>query len=125
MSALLDSLLTRDQRAACAANEPGQRFRIEADWPGGGFGYTMNFPDAEAAMAWAREKAGFRNNAEITVTPRIFEGEPRFSEAQLLAAEVTLSADKAERFHLANDRRAMELQLRHPSELDRATWARS
>lgn len=43
-------------------------FRVEADWPGGGFGYTLPFADAQAALAWGRAKARHHRDAEITVT---------------------------------------------------------
>lgn len=48
-----------------------------------------------------------------------------FTEDQLLAADVALTANKAERYHRTNDRRALELQMQRPSELDRATWMRT
>lgn len=47
-----------------------QMFRVSADWPGGGFAYTLPFADQHAANTWAKRKAGPRSGAVITALPR-------------------------------------------------------
>jgi hypothetical protein len=48
-----------------------QRFYcVQADWHGGGFGYTLPFPSKASAHAWAEHKARFHPDAVITVLDR-------------------------------------------------------
>lgn len=50
------------------AAQPLQMFRVTADWVGGGFAYTLSFPDAIAARAWGMQKA--RGRGQVSVEPR-------------------------------------------------------
>lgn len=45
-------------------------FRVEIDWRGGGLGYTIPFPDAEAATRWALGKAKGHPGAIVNVEER-------------------------------------------------------
>ena len=45
-------------------------FRVSADWPGGGFSYTMEFADQAAALRWARHKAVAHPDAVVSAEPR-------------------------------------------------------
>lgn len=47
-----------------------QLFRVSADWPGGGVYRTLPFPDAEAARAWALNKAKGREDVMVFAVPR-------------------------------------------------------
>lgn len=51
---------------------PEPWFRFVARWPGGGFEITKQFPDVEAALAWASERRAARGpalQAEVHVYP--------------------------------------------------------
>lgn len=71
MSACLESLLGPAVIAECALHEPPQQlFRVSADWPGGGFGYTLPFPSREAAHSWASLRARLHPGAVVCVEAR-------------------------------------------------------
>lgn len=53
-----------------AANDAGPHFRVEADWPGGGIGYTIPAADEKEARAWADHRARFHREVVVRVTPR-------------------------------------------------------
>lgn len=58
--------------AAADSQQPAamQLYRVMGDWYGGGFGYTLPFPSAEAAQAWGEAKARFHRDAVIRVVHR-------------------------------------------------------
>lgn len=62
-----DRALTTADRALLSADSKMTRFRVEADWNGGGFGYTIPAASAEDAYLWGEHKARFHRDAEITV----------------------------------------------------------
>lgn len=45
-------------------------FRVQGDWEGGGFGYTIPARDAAEARAWGEFKARFHPDAVVTVEAR-------------------------------------------------------
>jgi hypothetical protein len=45
-------------------------YRVEADWLGGGFGYTNDFPSEQAACAWGQAKAKHHPDAVVSVMTR-------------------------------------------------------
>jgi hypothetical protein len=45
-----------------------RRFRIEADWYGGGFHQTLRFDSKEAAHEWSKKK--FSSDSVINITER-------------------------------------------------------
>jgi hypothetical protein len=53
-----------------AGEYPRHPDRVEADWYGGGFGYTKHFPRAADARRWGEAKAKAHVDAVICVTPR-------------------------------------------------------
>lgn len=55
---------------ADAVDPPQRPYRVEADWHGGGFGYTAGFASAEAAAAWGQAKAKHHAGAVVSVTAR-------------------------------------------------------
>lgn len=63
-----------EHRAARAAkrgtSEASNLYRVEGDWYGGGFGYTIPAASEEDARAWGERKARFHRDAVVTVTPR-------------------------------------------------------
>lgn len=77
--------------------QPTRYFRVQGDWEGGGFGYTLPFASAEEAEAWGRAKAAFHRDAVVTVIER---SETATEYAQRRARE--------------NDARALDLQLNGP-----------
>lgn len=89
MSRALDMLLDAGRLADCAANDralalatanravlaadakmTASRFRVDAEWPGGGVSRTIPVDTAAAAQAWGEYKARFHRDAVISVTPR-------------------------------------------------------
>lgn len=51
-------------------SQPVRRFRIEADWRGGGFGVTLPFIDEQHARQWAERKCRNHPGAFIQITER-------------------------------------------------------
>jgi hypothetical protein len=74
MSQILERALDPQRAADCATNDHTMLrmpwFRVQGDWLGGGFGYSLPFKDAAAAAAWGTRKARFHSDAVITVAPR-------------------------------------------------------
>lgn len=57
--------------AANPLDTPSMRFyRVQGDWHGGGFGYTMPFPSEAEARTWGEQKARFHRDTVITVIDR-------------------------------------------------------
>lgn len=67
-SDLVSQEAQRSAEKAAAAAMP--RFRVEAYWPGGGFGYTKPFPDMKAAERWTKARAATHPGAVISVRER-------------------------------------------------------
>lgn len=83
-----------DGNPATTNPQPTRYFRVQGDWEGGGFGYTLPFTSAAQAESWGRAKAGFHRDAVVTVIER---SETATQYAQRRARE--------------NDARALDTQL--------------
>lgn len=82
---------------------PREWFRIEIDWPGGGFAVTLQFADRAAAVAYAEKKAKGHEGAVISVELR---------ETVLLRHDHAFAAARySGSLQETNDRRALLLQI--------------
>lgn len=71
-------------------------YRVQGDWFGGGFGYTLHFASHADAMAWGRAKARFHPDAQLSITLREADGEPGdLTEAEVAAIAADLSYNQA------------------------------
>lgn len=67
-----DKALTDAERAIRSADAKmtASRYRVDAEWPGGGVSRTIPADTASAAQAWGEYKARLRADAVISVAPR-------------------------------------------------------
>jgi hypothetical protein len=56
---------------SCMHVGSGRAWRIEAEWPGGGFGYTLNFPTSSDAARWGMQRAKPYPGAVVKVRPQV------------------------------------------------------
>jgi hypothetical protein len=112
------------QQALTAAIEPPCTgpgwYRVQGDWEGGGFGYTLHFASAADAWAWGRAKARFHRRTEITVTLRESDVEPgELTEAEVdrIAADLAYNRAKSDgTLDRQRVERAMDLERFNPAQ---------
>lgn len=84
---------TNSAEASPQHSRPEHFYRVEGDWEGGGFGYTLAFDSGEQAEQWGRQRARFHPDAVITVTDR-GPAQPDLTEAECEAIDTAMHADK-------------------------------
>jgi hypothetical protein len=94
------------------ADQGAPWFRVSADWPGGGFAFTLQFDDEARARAWTDARAAHHPGAVVEVQQRAEK-----ECAELSAAEVDAMASDLHNHQLKT---SGELQRRRD---DDAMWA--
>jgi hypothetical protein len=113
--------------AAPAEYVEQEMFRVTADWPGGGFSYTIPATNQAAARAWGEQKARFHADACVMATPRaqwLEEARIQTAGPGAFSAEVLYStapgAARADRVDAAMAARALNPRpLHHPAPFSR------
>lgn len=89
-----------------------QQYRVEADWQGGGFGYTKPFASESDALAWGHEKARAHRDAIVTARLRDEREPGDLSEADLAEIDAAYHIDlRSGALERRREHRAIEQQV--------------